>query len=320
MNDVVDRGEIVVKVENVCRFFKDIKAADQVSFEFYKGDIFGFIGPNGAGKTTTMRVLATLDAPTSGDAFICSHSIIHHADRVRECIGYMPDSYGVYSNLNVEEYLDFFARSYGLKGARRKNSLAEIMDFTGLGDLRYRQSDKLSKGMRQRLSLARALIHDPPVLILDEPAEGLDPRARIEFRELLKVLAADGKAILISSHILTELSEICPRVAIIEKGRILKAGNVADIQNEITDKNNVLRIRVLPAAAGELEKVLLEQQFVTELRLLDDTALVAFTGKLEQQAELLRALMERELPVLEFAPHEQNLEDMFMTLTEGKLQ
>jgi len=312
--------ELVVTLDGLTRTFGDVKAADNVSFEIYSGDIFGFIGPNGAGKTTTMRMLATLDLPDDGDATIAGYSVVNEPDKIRPLIGYMPDNHGLYSNLTVYEYLDFFARSFGVNGKKRRESLEEIIEFTGMENLIHKPSDKLSKGMRQRLSLARSLIHDPEVLILDEPAEGLDPRARIEFRELLRVLASDGKAILISSHILTELSEICPRVAIIEQGKILASGPVADIKNKISTQGISLKIRVMKEKAEGLETFLLEQPLILQAKVVDNNALAIFSGSDQQQTQLLKAMIDAGFPVIEFGVPEQNLEDLFMSLTDGKVQ
>ena len=217
---------------------------NDVSFEVYAGEVFGYIGPNGAGKTTSMRILATLDEPTSGDAFVDGFSVVEDPDRVRRRLGFMPDYFGTYQNVNVLEYLDFFARAYGLAGRERINAIGEVMEFTQLDTLAHKPIDGLSKGMKQRLCLGRTMIHNPSVLILDEPAAGLDPRARIELRDMIARLAAAGKAILISSHILTELAEISDRVAIIEQGRMLAVGSVAEISAGVQTRSMV-RVRVL---------------------------------------------------------------------------
>ena len=191
-----------------------------VTFEVPRGEVFGYIGPNGAGKTTSMRILATLDLPTYGDALVDGFSVVNDPDRVRRRLGFMPDYFGTYPNVNCYEYLDFFARAYGLVGRERHQAVQHTMGFTGLDRLADKPIRALSKGMKQRLCLGRAMIHNPSVLVLDEPAAGLDPRARIELREMIRQLAADGKTILVSSHILTELAEMCDRVGIIEQGRL----------------------------------------------------------------------------------------------------
>ena len=200
-----------------------------VSFSFGSGEIFGFIGPNGAGKTTTIEVLATLIEPTSGDAFVNGVSVSQDPEKVRRLVGYMPDSLSAHNDITVHEYIDFFARAYGVAAKERKKVIEAVESFTNLTKIKDKFLKALSKGMKQRVSLARALVCDPPVLILDEPAAGLDPRARVELRELLKVLSDQGKAILISSHILTELAEISTGAVIIEQGKLLRAGTIDDI-------------------------------------------------------------------------------------------
>ena len=196
-----------VSVTNLKRYFGKTKAVDGISFEFTSGHIFGFVGPNGAGKTTTMRILATLDEPTEGNAYISGVSVVEEPEKARHLLGFMPDSLPTHRDMTVKEYLDFFGRAYGLHGRKRTRYIESIVDFTNLTGLQGKFLRALSKGMKQRVSLARALVHDPPVLVMDEPAAGLDPRARVELRELLKALADQGKAILISSHILTDLAE-----------------------------------------------------------------------------------------------------------------
>ena len=217
----------MIELRRLHRYFGRTRAVDDVSFDVPAGQVFGYIGPNGAGKTTSMRILATLDLPTYGDALVDGFSVVNDPDRVRRRLGFMPDYFGTYPNVNCFEYLDFFARAYGLAGRERHQALRHTMSFTGLDGLAEKPIRGLSKGMKQRLCLGRAMIHDPSVLILDEPAAGLDPRARIELREMIRQLAADGKTILISSHILTELAEMCDRVGIIEQGRLLATGTVA---------------------------------------------------------------------------------------------
>ena len=207
-----------VRVNNLKRYFGGTKAVDGVSFSFSSGHIVGFVGPNGAGKTTTMRILATLDEPTEGDATIDGVSVVDEPEKARRLVGFMPDTLPTHRDMTVHEYLDFFARAYGLRGANRNALVERVEEFTNLTGINRKFLRDLSKGMKQRVSLARSLVHDPPVLVLDEPANALDPRARIELRELLKILADQGKAILVSSHILTELAEMCNGVVIVEQG------------------------------------------------------------------------------------------------------
>ena len=218
-----------VRVEGLTKRFGRTCAVDTISFGFDGGQIVGFVGPNGAGKTTTMRILATLDEPTAGDAFVDGRSVTQDAEAVRRITGFVPDEMPVYADTTVLEYLDFFARAFGLAGARRRAALEGVIEFASLGGLREKPLRALSRGMRQRVSLARALVHDPALLILDEPASGLDPRARVELRELLRLLAARGRTVFISSHILTELTEMCTSVVIIEKGRLIESGTLNEV-------------------------------------------------------------------------------------------
>jgi ABC-2 type transport system ATP-binding protein len=308
----------MVEICGLHRYFGSLKAVDDVTFQFGRGQAFGFIGPNGAGKTTTMRILATIDVPTQGDAFVDGYSVVSDADRVRDLLGYMPDSFTTYANVNCGEYLDFFARAYGLRGKARLTALRRVMAFTELNELAEKPIDSLSKGMRQRLCLARALIHDPKVLILDEPASGLDPRARIELRELIKLLAGDGKAILISSHILTELAEMCDAVAIIELGKIVATGPVNAIQST-SRALALLEISVL-RDAGHAENWLREQADVGEVHANGNDFTVHFPADPDAQAGLLQRMIAARLPIVSFHSRHENLEDIFMAVTKGKVQ
>lgn len=315
---MTENGTVTVEILSLDRWFGDLKAVDNVTFSFKGGEILGFVGPNGAGKTTTMRVLATLDTPDGGDARVNGFSVVDDPDRVRHLIGFMPDNLGVYSNLTVEDYLDFFARAYGLRGDRRREALQSVMEFTDLWPLRAKMCDALSKGMRQRLGLGRTLIHDPSVLILDEPASALDPRARIEFRELLGELARRGKAILISSHILTELSEICNRVAIIERGKLLAGGTIDEIRDKLRTAAT-LRIGLIDRVE-EARKILAVYPNVVAVRVAGREIEVDYSGDEAGRAELLRMLVQGGYPVTQFTAREQNLEDIFMQVTTGKVQ
>src|SRR5262245_17038023 len=308
----------MVEICGLHRYFGSLKAVDDVSFQFNRGQAFGFIGPNGAGKTTTMRILATIDVPTRGDAFVDGYSVVSDADRVRDLLGYMPDSFTTYANVNCGEYLDFFARAYDLRGKARLTALRRVMAFTELSELAEKPIDSLSKGMRQRLCLARALIHDPKVLILDEPAAGLDPRARIELRELIKLLAGDGKAILISSHILTELAEMCDAVAIIELGKIVAAGPVNAIQST-SRALALLEISVL-RDAETAEQWLRDQPDVGEVLASGSEFTIHFPADREAQAGLLERMIHARIPIVSFRSRNENLEDIFMAVTRGKVQ
>ncbi len=308
----------MVEVRDLHRYFGSLKAVNDVSFQIGRGQVFGFIGPNGAGKTTTMRILATIDVPTSGDAFIDGYSVVNDPDKVRRIIGFMPDHFATYPNVNCWEYVDFYARAYGLRGQARLSAVRRVMSFTELDGLAEKPIEGLSKGMKQRLCLSRAMIHDPKVLILDEPAAGLDPRARIELRELIKLLAADGKAILISSHILTELAEMCEVVGIIELGQIVATGPVDSIQ--ATNRTvAVMEIRVL-RDSELVERWLREQPDVDDVEASGRNITFHFPADEEAQSQLLERMGAARLPLVSFRSREENLEDVFMAVTKGKVQ
>ena len=284
------------------------------------GEIFGLVGPNGAGKTTTMKILATLLQPTAGEALVCGIPVMDQPNAVRRLIGYMPDFYGVYDDLRVWEYLDFFARCYGVPGARRASMIGELLEIVGLTDRRNAYVESMSRGMRQRLCLAHTLVHDPQVLILDEPASGLDPRARVEMREILRELRSMGKTVLVSSHILPELGEMCTGVAIIDRGRVLRSGSIRDIERSLR-ATTIVRVDLIgdvSAAAEWLRKA----DGVTDVIDAagdggDGTARVevAFSGERDAQAALLRGLVEAGHTVIGFMQARQDLEEIFLKVT-----
>jgi len=324
---------MLVSLKGVKRYFGPIKAVDDVSFEFDRGTVCGFIGPNGAGKTTTMRILATVDVPDAGEAAIAGRSVIQYPDKVRARLGFMPDYFGTYQMMTVWDYLDFFARTYGLRAKERVDRIQSVMDFTDLGSLAHRDIANLSKGMKQRLSLGRALINDPDVLILDEPAAGLDPRARLELLELIRELSADGKGILISSHILAELSKNCDYVVIIDKGRIVLTGTMAEIREHVrsgrfaraeeNEKNgdatvNKVTISFLTRPEN-VEKIILEQPGVQDVHVTGREAIVTHVGSPDSLSQLLKGLVMEGLPVAGFNTEEEGLEDVFLAVTDGDL-
>lgn len=322
---VTPQGKPALECRNLYRFFGRLKAVNNVSFKAWPGQVLGFIGPNGAGKTTTMRILATLELPTAGDAFVHGHSVLDEPDVVRKKLGFMPDAFGKYPNMDVVEYIDFFARAYGLKGAQRRDAVERVLVFTELRKLAHKPIETLSKGMSQRLGLGRVLVNDPDVLIMDEPAAGLDPRARIELRELIDILARQmKKTILISSHILTELSEICDSAAIIEAGRVLASGTIdelRDLQRKHQGRQAAtITIRVL-SRADHVERWLNEQPFVS---LVSGNGLNAvsfqFEGDEPARAALLRAMLGQGYEVSEFQGKVESLEDAFMAITKGITQ
>lgn len=308
----------MIELRALHRYFGKTRAVDDVSFEVQRGEVFGFIGPNGAGKTTSMRILATLDLPTHGDAYVDGFSVVDDPDRVRRRLGFMPDYFGTYANVNVSEYLDFFARSYGLRGSERARAVEYVMDFTSLDTLAQKPTTGLSKGMKQRLCLGRSMIHDPAVLVLDEPAAGLDPRARIELREMIGRLAADGKAVLISSHILTELAEMCDTVGIIEQGKLVAVGTVQQMREQLQPHATV-KLTVLGGAEA-VGKWLSGREDIPDVRVDGEVAVVSHQGGREAEVALLRDLIQAGFPIAEFRADTKSLEDVFMHLTEGRVQ
>ncbi len=317
-SNVHSATEPMIELRRIHRFFGSTKAVNDVSFEVYRGQVFGFIGPNGAGKTTSMRILSTLELPSYGDAFVDGFSVINDPDLVRRRLGFMPDGFSMYQNMNCVEYLDFFARSYGLLGKDRIAALRRTLSFTGLDKIASKPITGLSKGMRQRLCLGRSMIHSPAVLILDEPANGLDPRARIELRQMIQQLAVDGTTILVSSHILTELAEMCDQVGIIERGRLLAVGSVADIRRSI---QGALRVQMTALERGQqLQQWLNEQVGVSNVTRTDNSLSLELVGGPNEQVALLKAIVNADFAILEFAAHRETLEDVFMKVTTGAVQ
>src|SRR5918999_438195 len=286
------------------------------------GEIYGLVGPNGAGKTTTMRILATLLAPTAGEAFVTGIPVTEDPLEVRRRIGYMPDFYGVYDDLRVWEYLDFFARCYGVPGNRRATMIGELLEIVGLVEKRGDYIETLSRGMRQRLCLAHTLVHDPVLLILDEPASGLDPRARVEMREIFRELRAMGKTILVSSHILPELGEMCTGVAIIDHGRVLRAGRIDEIERSLR-ASAILRIDVLgdePAVAAARDWLATDVRVGEVLAGVDPAGAAArlefaFDGAPDAQADLLRLMVAEGHRVVGFSQATSDLEEIFLKVT-----
>jgi ABC-2 type transport system ATP-binding protein len=282
------------------------------------GEIYGLVGPNGAGKTTTMRILATLLSPSAGDARVCGIDVTENPIEVRRRIGYMPDFYGVYDDLRVWEYLDFFARCYGVPASRRATMIGELLEVVGLVDRRTAYVDALSRGMRQRLCLAHTLVHDPELLILDEPASGLDPRARVETREILRALQGMGKTILVSSHILPELAELCTSVGIIDRGRLLRSGRIDEIERSLR-ANTLLRIDVLSDTDAAIAWLGTDSHTGDVLRIegTDGVARleVPFDGPPDAQAALLRSMLDAGHVVVGFSQATSDLEEIFLKVT-----
>lgn len=314
-------GGALLEVDTITKHFGSHRAVDAVTFEVPSGSVCGFIGPNGAGKTTTMRIAATLELPDTGDVRVAGHSVLLDPRGVQRSIGFMPDSLGTYASTTVAEYVDFFARAYGLRGKERRRAFDSVVDFTGLAPLLEKPMDGLSKGMKQRLCLAKTLLNDPKVLILDEPASGLDPRARVELRELVRALRSLGKAVLISSHILTELAEICDTVAVIEGGVIQARGDIAALSRGAESATGGAQVRArFLVDVEKAMRFLAEQASVSNVRPDRDGVVFVHQGDDRALADLLEAAVRAGLRPLEFHGEQLNLEDLFLQLTRGKLQ
>ncbi len=309
---------LAIETVDLTHRYKTLVALDRLNLNVAQGSIYGFIGPNGAGKTTTLRILAGLLMPTSGEVRLLSERLSQRA--AQRLVGYMPDFFGVYDDLRVWEYLDFFARCYGLRGARLRQVVDDLLDLVDLSEKRHAFVQTLSRGMQQRLCLAHALVHDPPLLLLDEPASGLDPRARVELRELLRTLRDMGKTIMLSSHILSELAEVCDAIGIIDRGRMLVSGSLADVQQQLATGTRA-RLRIvreddLPAALAILQRQPLVRS--VERAPIDPRALlIDFLVPCNEAegAALLTALVSAGIAVSEFSMRSENLEELFLRLT-----
>ncbi len=309
----------MIAVNNLVKHYKRVQAVDGISFEVDEGDIFGFIGPNGAGKTSTIKMLATLLLPTSGTASVGGHDVVAESDKVRQILGYMPDYFGVYNDLKVWEYLDFFAAAYKIPRTRRVGIIDDVLQLTDLVVKKDAFVSELSKGMKQRLCLARTLIHNPKVLILDEPASGLDPRARIEMRELLKELKSMGKTVLISSHILTELSDFCNKVGIIEAGKMVVSGRVDDILQAVS-QGALLVVKVPSGETAGVLAALESYAKVLECYAKDDDEVeFHFDGTDADRPALMKHLLDHGVNVLSIKESVNSLEDIFMKVTKGQV-
>ncbi len=305
----------MIETRKLSKNFGELVAVDNLDLDIEAGDIFGFIGPNGAGKTTTMRVLVTLLEPTSGAAFIDGLDVTKKGREVRRRVGYMPDFMGVYDDLKVFEYLEFFAAAFGIEYRKRKSIVDGVLELTDLESKRNTAVDSLSRGMQQRLGLARVLIHDPKVLILDEPASGLDPRARIEIRELLRELKKMGKTIMISSHILSELEEICDRVGIIEHGRLVFGGTLDEIRPRLGIHSKV-RVLVLGDEQKAVELLAALPQ-VEQVEVVGDALSVTFREGETADGVIARTLVNGGVDVVSLQPEQLKLDDAFLKLTKG---
>ena len=305
----------MIKLDHVTKCYKNFRAVNDLNLEIRRGEVFGFIGPNGAGKTTTIKMLSTLMLPTEGTIHVGGYDVVGEPFEVRRIIGYMPDSFGVYEDLLAWEYLDYFAALYKLGPAERKRAIDDVLELTDLTVKRDAQVMTLSRGMKQRLCLAKTLLHDPEVLLLDEPASGLDPHARIEIRELIRELCRMGKTVIVSSHILTELADFCTSIGIIEAGRLLAAGRIDDITAQLSG-NVMLEITVKGDPAIALD-ALAERPDIKTTTCDGRTIHAEYAGMADDVDEILEYLVTRGVRVLAFKRTVANLEDIFLKITRG---
>jgi ABC-2 type transport system ATP-binding protein len=306
--------------ENLTRKYGSFTALDNLNLTISDGELHGFVGPNGAGKTTTMRILATLLPATSGKAYVDGVEVSRDGKKIRRIVGYMPDFFGVYDGLKTWEYLDFYARCYSLGHKERVKMVDRLLDVVRLSDKKNAYIDVLSRGMKQRLCLARSLIHDPRLLILDEPASGMDPRARAEMKDILRALRNMGKTILISSHILPELSEMCDSLTIIDHGKLVYSGPVTDLARKMRGQAPLDILMTQDVTGEQMEGAIgLMKEFPGVLGILqpeEHLLRVDFEGGSLETAALLQALIQKETPVLDFHRAPVNLEKVFMEVTQ----
>lgn len=305
----------MIETKDLTKTYGQKNAISHLDIKLDRGDVFGFIGPNGAGKTTTMRILATLLNPTFGEAYVCGYSIYTKPKEIRRVIGYMPDFFGVYDDMKVIEYLEFFAAAYRIKGPARRKICDEVLELVDLGYKREALVTSLSRGMTQRLGLARVLLHDPQVLLLDEPASGLDPRARIEIRGLLKELRNMGKTIMVSSHILPELADICNKIGIIELGELIVNSDVAEVMRKVR-RQPVLKVSVATDTDGAA-KLLSQHKGVEKIDTASGVLTVTLAPDVQDYSDLPSLLIGAGHKLTLFKEEEVNLETAFMELTKG---
>jgi ABC-2 type transport system ATP-binding protein len=309
----------IIEFNNLTKRFKTRIAVNDLDFNIESGEIFGLVGPNGAGKTTTMRMLVTLLKPDHGEIFVSGHSIRNKPGEVRRQIGFMPDSFGVYGDMTVQEYLDFFGACYKIHPQQRMRLISDLLELVDLGHRRDDMVDTLSTGLKQRLGIARVLIHDPGILVLDEPASGLDPRARVEIRELLLEVARLGKTILFSSHILADVGELCTRVGILEDGKLVALGTLEELRAHVMPYRQI-HIGLLDRRE-EAQVVLQSMEGVFEVRTVDNISRVSlevdFSGDDEATHQLLAKLLAQGFSVIHFSEESNNLEEVFMRTTKG---
>jgi ABC-2 type transport system ATP-binding protein len=305
----------MIEIKGFGKDYGEFTAVESLSLEIGRGEMFGFIGPNGAGKSTTIRFLATLLRASRGDAWVNGHSVSQDPMGVRRSIGYMPDDFGVYDGMKVWEFLDFFAVAYGLSRTQRKQIIPDVLELLDLTHKAYDYVNSLSRGMKQRLCLAKTLVHDPPVLILDEPSSGLDPRARIEVKALLKELRRMGKTILISSHILTELADCCTSIGIIERGKLLLHGPMDEVYRKL--HGNQIVIARLGRNSETGLTIIRSNPQVRDVQAEGEEVTIEFTSPQHDAGALLKQLVLADVEVRSFAEKEPTLEDVFMLVTKG---
>lgn len=303
----------MLKIHGLKKQFGNFQALNGLDMEVEEGTLYGFVGPNGAGKTTTIRIITGLLFPDEGTVEIAGKDALKYRNEMKDEFGYVPDEFGMYDNLKVSEYMEFFASCYGYSGLVARKRCQELLEQVKLDDRSDAFVDSLSRGMKQKLCLARALIHDPKLLVLDEPTSGMDPRTRMEFKELLKELCAEGKTILVSSHILSELSRMCTDIGIIDAGKIVLSGDMSEILQKVNDSNPLL-IKVYERR-DEAIRLLREDAGVKTIAIREDDIAVRFHGGHEAEARLLRKLVEGGIPVSGFIREQGDLESIFMQIT-----
>ena len=306
----------MIEIKKLYKHYGDFVALNNLDLSIEKGELFGFVGPNGAGKTTTMRILSGLLKADGGEVYIGEVNAIEDNQALKKKIGYMPDFFGVYDNLKAIEYMEFYASIYGIVGKKAKKLCMELMELVNLSDKAEFYVDCLSRGMKQRLFLARSLVHNPDLLILDEPASGLDPRARFEMKGILKNLNDMGKTIIISSHILSELAEMCTTIGIIEKGSMITKGTVDEIMSRLV-ASNPIKIQIIENKE-EAVKIFKEEPLVKNISIDGDYISLGFTGEQEDEAELLAKLIRNNIKVVSFVRESGNLEEVFMMVTGNR--
>lgn len=305
----------MLRIEHLYKYFGSFCAVSDLNLHIQPGEIFGFVGHNGAGKTTTMKITVGLMAASGGRIFVDGQDAFSDYHKIKHRIGYMPDFFGVYDNLKALEYMEFYASLYGIVGNAARKTCLELMELVNLSGQENAYVDSLSRGMKQRLCLARSLVHNPGLLILDEPASGLDPRARFEMKEIMKNLGAMGKTVVISSHILPELADMCDTIGIMQHGRLIMHGTVDEIQLQ-AEHSRPLHVRVL-GRQEEALRILKEDRCVRRVSVREDALVADYTGTDEESAQLLRQLMLAEIPVESFYKEKGNLESLFLEITDG---